>query len=206
VLGGLAILAIPSYAPGSPAPERPDALAAAMPQGSLAARLHMPVQAPTAPLVASAAARQAAEIVLSPSDVGPEFILAASSDRQMLAETTRTHFIVRAARRSYVEPDGLSGVSSFAVVAASAARAQDIYASQARDFRLGSQELPLPAIGDRALGVAQWSADPFGGGLKAILFRRGNVVGYIVAGTYEAPTHLDDLAPLAQLMAERANP
>jgi hypothetical protein len=183
-----------------------NSLAVAAPGGSLVARLQMPPGAAApAPLVAGAVAKQAAEIVLSAGDVGPSFVLAASSDRQLLGETTRTQYIVRAGRlSSYVEPDGLSGVSSFAVVATTASRAQDIFTSQARDFRSGSQELPLPPIGDNAVGVVQWSPDPIGGGLKSILIRRGNVVGYLVAGSYEAPTHLNDLIPLAELMAERA--
>jgi hypothetical protein len=165
-----------------------------------------PVSLDVAPSVAaSPAGLAAADVVLQPADVGPDFVLMSSGERTLYGAGWRAQNLVRAGRQvSYIEPDGVLFVRSLALAAQSPGEADQIFERAGQGLFDGTQEMPVPALGDRTRAAVEWGSDPFGIAGKIVMFRVRTVVGYVIVAGYEAPTEMDDIVPLARIMAGRA--
>jgi hypothetical protein len=152
------------------------------------------------------ASATAAEIVLAPADVGPGYAVVSSAESIRFGVSVRVQTLVRGGRRgSYVEPDGTLYVRSFAVVAPSARDADEVYDRVSGGLaEAGFQEVPIPAVAERSRGMVAWGTDPFDLAAKAVVFRTRSVLAWVVVASYEAPTDMENVLPLARTMAARA--
>jgi hypothetical protein len=175
---------------------RPDGLRslASLPLGSESASIH------SAPL-----AQGGPDVLLQPADVGPNFILISSGVKVQQGVSLRVNTLRQAGKHIYyIEPDGVLFVRSLAVAAGDAFTADGIFNSVGKELFEGTQEVPVPAIGDRTRAAIEWGEKPFEAAGKIVMFRRGSVVGYVIVIAYEAPEQMSDIVPLAQKMASRA--
>jgi hypothetical protein len=154
---------------------------------------------------AAPAAQVAAGIVLSAADLGPEFVLVSSGETIRYGVGWRVQTFRRSAKHTYyIEPDGVFVVRSLALVAPDPGTAEQVFEAASKELLEGAEEVPLAPVGQRARAAVQWGEGPFSGAGKIVIFRVRAVVGYVIVGSYQAPTHLDDILPLAQTMAARA--
>jgi hypothetical protein len=159
---------------------------------------------PSAEAAAAPAGRVAAEIVLTPADLGPDFLIVSSGQRVIQGFSAYTQNLVRGGHGVYLAPEGIFGVRSVALVlpdAQSADRAFDAVGQQAFADLV---ETAVPPIGDRTRAGVAWGKGPFEAALRLVLFRAGNTVGFVAVSGYEAPSSLDDAARLAATMEGRA--
>ena len=145
-------------------------------------------------------------VVLSPADVGPEFVVFPVEEPQEEANVDyEFQILVRPARFStYIEPEGIVGVSSVAAFYPDPVQADQEFGETAADLARFGRNHVSPTIGDRALGAARWGRGPFDPADKVVIFRSGSVLGIVVVHTFDDPANLADTLPLAQVMAERA--
>lgn len=168
------------------------------------------LQPPASPVgaatVGAPAAVSAAEVVLAPADVGPDFVLVSSGETMRYGFSVRVQTLRRGAQRGhFVEPDGFLFVRSFAAVVSTPGEADRAFDEVAKGLGESAQEVPILAVGDRSRGAALWGAEPFDVAARIVLFRAGSTVGWVTVGGYEAPTSMDDVVSLAQIMAARAS-
>jgi hypothetical protein len=151
-------------------------------------------------------AAAAADIVLSPADVGPDFVVASSGETVRFGVSARVQSLIRGGKQVHnIEPDGILSVRSFAQIAPESAAADQLYEQFSRGLlQSGIQEVPVPPIGDRARAAVAWGQGPFDPALRVVLFRLGAALGWVVVASYEAPEQMDEVVLLAQKMAARA--
>ena len=156
-------------------------------------------------LGAAPAAQAAAGIVLSAADLGPDFVLISSGETIRYGAGWRVQTFRRAGKHTYyIEPDGVFAVRSLALVAPDPGSAEQVFETASKELLEGAEEVPIPLVGQRARGAVGWGEGPFNSAGKVILFRVRAVLGYVIVASYEAPTHMEDILPLAQTMAARA--
>lgn len=156
-------------------------------------------------IAAAPAQLTAADVGPSPADLGPEFIVASTGQQVAQGASFRTQSLVRAGKDTfYLERDGPILVRSFVLVAPDLAAADSVFERITNEGLQGAQEVPSPGVGDRSRAGVVWGAGPFDPGRKILFFRARTVVAWLLLASYEAPTNLDDLAPVARIMAARA--
>jgi len=164
---------------------------------SHAAEPPAPVEAPTA--------RPASEIVLVPGDLGPDFVVASSGETVEGGLNAFVQTLTRGDRAMpYVEPDGIIGARSAAMVLPSPQAADLAFDQMASSIVADFDELPVGQVADRARGGIQRGGGPYDPVSKVLLFRAGGTLGYVVIGRYDETTTLDDVVPLARIMVARA--
>jgi hypothetical protein len=151
------------------------------------------------------AERVAAEIVLSPADLGPEYIVAASGVRTVLGYGWFSQTVVRGNPAAATLADsGIEGVQSQVGVMPDAALADNAYGGLVADLFRGAQEVPSSLETDRSrVGFVRGSG-PFDIGMQVAIFRAGTVAGYVVVFGYDDPSGAGDAVRLARIMIARA--
>jgi hypothetical protein len=162
--------------------------------------------APVAAASGSPLAATASDIVLSPADVGPDFVLASSGEAVRFGVSARVQSLVRGGKHVHnIEPDGILYVRSFAQVAPDPGAADQLFDQFGKGLlESGIQEVAPPPIGDRARAAVAWGQGPFDPAVRVVVFRLGAALGWVVVGSYEAPEQIDEVVLLAQKMAARA--
>jgi hypothetical protein len=160
-----------------------------------------PVRAEALP---SPASRAAADVVLAPADVGPDFVVASSGQATEQGFSVFRQNLVRGGGSAFLAPDGIFFVRSVAGVISNPARADGDFNLLAEAILAGLEEVPVSLGADRVRGGVAWGAGPFDASTRLVLFRAGNTLGYVQVVSYEAPTHMDDVVRLAEVMVTRS--
>lgn len=150
-------------------------------------------------------AQGATDVLLQPGDVGPNFILVSTGVKVEQGVSLRVNSLRPTGKHTYyIEPDGILFVRSLAVVAGDPFSADGIFDSVGKGLFEGTQEVPVPALGERTRAAIEWGEKPFDAAGKVVMFRRGSVVAFVIVISFEAPETMADILPLAQTMAARA--
>lgn len=156
-------------------------------------------------LAALPAAADATAIVLQPADVGADFLVVSRGVAIRPNESICGQSLVRGGKfLRYVEMDGVLSVRTYAVAAPDVGAADRAFDEIASAMGEGAEEVPVPVIADRARGFVAWGTFPSDLGIRAIVFRSGAVAGLVLTRSYEPPTTVDDVIPLAQIVIGRA--
>jgi hypothetical protein len=150
--------------------------------------------------------RPASEIVLTPTDLGPDFAVASSGETVQGGQSAFVQTLVRTdGSMPYLEPDGIFGVRSAAMVLTGGQAADATFDQLASYIFADFAELPVGPLADRARGGISRADGPYGAASKLIVFRAGSTIGWVSVMRYDEVTTLDDVIPLARIMAARAS-
>jgi len=161
--------------------------------------------APLGLVAVGPAARPPAEIVLTPADLGPDFVVASSGQTTILERGSFGQSIRRGnLLASSLVPEGIVGVRTVALVLPDVPTSDRAFQDIATQILEGFQEAPLPALAERARGGIAWGQRPFEPASILVIFRTGTTVGFVATFAFDAPTSMDDTVRLAQIMIARA--
>jgi hypothetical protein len=103
-----------------------------------------------------------------------------------------------------MEPSGLRGFASMALVLRDGAEARKTFDDMAARFLKDTSEVACEPVGETVRAGVQAGEGPFDPATKVLVFQSRNAVGVVMGWTYDAAVDVTDLVPLARIMAERA--